>query len=423
MCTFPGMDKRRSPLDVGVVGSGTAGSAAALFLAAAGHRVTLYERVPDPQPVGAGIVLQPTGLAVLGRLGLAEHALRKGARIARLRCETAGGRPVVDLRYEALTPGLHGLGLHRGALFETLFGAALRAPGVTVRCGVSVEALRHGGVGRVDLEGPGRAPLGRHQLVVVADGARSHVRDTTSSVARATPYAWGALWFIGRDPDGRFGGRLYQVVDGPRRMLGLLPTGLGPGAAREGPLVSLFWSLRCDTVDAWRARGLAPWKAEVMKYAPEAASVLDQITDPAQVLFASYMDVVMDDWHAGPVVYLGDAAHATSPQLGQGCNLALWDAMVLSDCISDVPSVPAALAEYTRRRREHLGYYQFATRWLTPFFQSDAVPLGWLRDALMGPACRVPLFQREMVRSMAGVKTGFLYGSLPLDRGPARHDA
>ena len=55
-------------------------------------------------------------------------------------------------------------------------------------------------------------------------------------------------------------------------------------------------------------------------------------------------------------MWLGDAAHAMSPQLGQGANLALWDAMVLADALSAHGS--RALPAYTRARRPHLGFYQ-----------------------------------------------------------------
>ncbi|MEA2753092.1 MAG: hypothetical protein QOI41_7235, partial [Myxococcales bacterium] len=75
-------------LDVGIIGGGTAGSAAAIFLARAGHRVTLYERVPEPGPVGAGITIQPTGLHVLCRLELYPYIVERGAQIDRLLCES-----------------------------------------------------------------------------------------------------------------------------------------------------------------------------------------------------------------------------------------------------------------------------------------------------------------------------------------------
>src|SRR5688572_2279619 len=128
-------------LDIGVIGAGTAGSAAAIFLARAGHRVTIYERVPDPKPVGAGITIQPTGLHVLHRLGFYDHIVGRGARIDRLVCETPKRRVVTDLRYATVGEGLFGVGLHRGVLFEALFSAVRREPGITLRTGVEIVDL------------------------------------------------------------------------------------------------------------------------------------------------------------------------------------------------------------------------------------------------------------------------------------------
>lgn len=402
------MDER---LDVAVIGCGTAGAASALFLSRAGHRVTLFERVPEPGPVGAGIMMQPSGLLVLERLGLAGPILRRGAKVERLCCDTAGGRTVLDLAYGDLGEGLFGVGLHRGVLFETLHGA-VKGSAVHLRCGMAIERLRRApDRDRVLVEDDTGVRHGPFDLVVVCDGARSRVRDSMPSVSRTVrPYPWGALWFIGKDPALRYTGRLHQIVRGARRMIGLLPTGLGPDGAQV-PLVSLFASVRADTVDAVRARGLDAWKDDVRSVAPHAAPVLEQVTSFDQLTFAAYFDVTMPRWHAHRVVFLGDAAHATSPQLGQGCNLALVDAADLEDALDASRTVAAALDRYTASRRDHLAYYQLATRWLTPFFQSDGDWLGILRDLALGPACAVPYVRREMVRSMAGTKTGLLFGS------------
>jgi len=396
-------------LDVAVVGCGTAGPAAALFLARAGHKVTVYERVPDPQPVGAGIVLQPIGQAVLGRLGLLPSVLARAARVERLYCETDRQRKLFDLSYATLEPRLTGYGLHRGVLFEALFEAVGRT-NVSIRSGVAICAFedRH----LVDVEGNHHGP---HELVIVADGARSRLRDATAGALGTSvrPYRWGALWFIGEDPDGQFASRLHQIVRGTSRMLGILPTGLGPRARGLGtPLVTLFWSLRADRFDDVRMH-LGAWKREVRAHAPVAGPLLDQIEGPEQITFSSYHDVTMSRWGTESVVYLGDAAHAMSPQLGQGCNLALYDAMVLADCVTEFGHVAPALAHYTHRRRRHLAFYQLATRWLTPFFQSDSRILGWLRDRCMGSLSQIPFVHREMVRSMTGLKLGWLTGSLP----------
>src|SRR5271170_1172129 len=100
----------RHPLRVAVIGCGTAGAASALLLSRAGHDVTVFERVPQPGPVGAGIMMQPSGLLVLERLGLAGHVLARGARVDRLFCETSAGHAVLDLKYESLAEGLFGVG-------------------------------------------------------------------------------------------------------------------------------------------------------------------------------------------------------------------------------------------------------------------------------------------------------------------------
>jgi 2-polyprenyl-6-methoxyphenol hydroxylase-like FAD-dependent oxidoreductase len=398
---------------VGIVGVGTAGAACALLLSRAGHDVTIYERVSEPGPVGAGVMMQPSGLRVLQRLGLTGPVLDRGARVDRLYCATAEGRTVLDLVYGDLAPGLCGIGLHRGVLFATLFDA-VRASSARLECGVSVARLcgvPGGSVGIVDDHGARHGPF---DLVAVCDGARSRVRDAMSALAKqVTPYPWGALWFIGRDRDGSRAGALRQRVRGAREMVGLLPTGLGPGDGAE-PLVSLFFSIRADGLTSWRERGLAVWKEEVVALAPDAAGVLDQIHDLDQLTFASYFDVVLPRWHAPRVAFLGDAAHATSPQLGQGCNLALCDAAALADALASTAtgSIDDALALYTASRREHLAYYQLATRWLTPFFQSDDWIAGAARDVLLPLVTRLPYMRREMVRTMAGTKTGLLWGAM-----------
>lgn len=395
-------------IDVGVVGAGYAGSAAALFLRRAGHRVTLYEAVADPGPVGAGILLQPTGMGVLAQLGLLDEVRARGAVVDRLRCVTTSGREVFRLAYGEVAPGLAGLGLHRGVLFDALFRAARRED-IDLRLGVAVRGVEGGRVVDVD-----RRPHGRHDLVVVADGARSALRPVGPPTVLDAPYPWGAIWFVGADPSEVFRHELFQVVGGSRTMLGFLPTGRAPGG--RTPLTSLFWSLRGDALaplhHRLRFRGLQAFKDPILRREPRAAILLDQIQHADQLLFAAYRDVRMSRWHERrgdtQLVFLGDAAHAMSPQLGQGSNLALLDAQALAESLAGGGPLAAALARYDATRAAHLRFYGRINRWLTPFFQSDGAALGAMRDALFPLACASPWVRRQMVQTMAGVRRGFV---------------
>ncbi|HSI06666.1 MAG TPA: FAD-dependent monooxygenase, partial [Myxococcota bacterium] len=219
------------PLDVGIIGAGTAGNAAAIILARDGHRVTLYERAPTPSPVGAGLLMQPSGLAVLEKLGLDRAVRESGARVDTLRCVTTGGRSVFTLDYRDLVPDLHGIGLHRGVLFATLFDAA-RASGMRLITGVTIASLANHGRGKL-LIGDDGTCYGPHDLVIMASGSRNAVADDEAPVRRPIPYPWGALWFVAKTS--RVEPELFQVLHGTRRMLGLVPVG--------NDLVTVFWSV------------------------------------------------------------------------------------------------------------------------------------------------------------------------------------
>lgn len=392
---------------IAVVGAGTAGAAVALLLARAGHAVTLFERVAQPGPVGAGITLQPTGQAILAELGLLSAITARATELDGLVCRRADGRVVVDLRYADVDPRLVGYGLHRGVLFTALLGAATAEPGVQVRLGVDVVAApaTAGGDGRwvVDRAGERHGP---YPLVVVADGSVSELHHEAPAPVRSRPYPWGALWFVAEAPDqGLTDGRqVLQVLDGAHTMFGLLPTGRAPDDDR--PVVSVFWSVRADRVAALRARGLDAWRAHALRLHPQAAPVLAQITDLEQLRFTQYRDVAMRRWHGERLVFLGDAAHATSPQLGQGANLALWDARELARCLAGAGTIADGLRAYSAARRRHLAYYQFATRVLTPFFQGDSRLLAWLRDLTFPTSRWLGPLRRRMVRTMCGLDRG-----------------
>ena len=95
---------------IGIVGCGIGGMGAAVALARDGHEVQVFERFAQPHPVGAGLLLQPSGLKALGALGLRDAVEAKGARVTALHGRTARGRTVLDLHYQHWRAGAYGLG-------------------------------------------------------------------------------------------------------------------------------------------------------------------------------------------------------------------------------------------------------------------------------------------------------------------------
>src|SRR5690606_27398044 len=129
---------------------------------------------------------------------------------------------------------------------------------------------------------------------------------------------------------------------------------------------------------------------------------------------ASYRDAVVTRWHRGHAVLVGDAAHAMSPQLGQGVNMAMMDAWALAMALRRHGAVPEALSAHQRERRRHVSIYQLWSRWLTPMFQSELDMVARLRNLALLPAGRLPLGGRHMLRVLSGTQQG-LFGAIALD--------
>jgi 2-polyprenyl-6-methoxyphenol hydroxylase-like FAD-dependent oxidoreductase len=381
---------------IAIVGYGTAGQAAAIFLARAGHAVSVFEQSPELRPVGAGFLLQPTGLGVLEALGLRDAAVERGARIGRLHGVNPRGRRVMDMRYAKLAPDAHGLGMTRGALFDLLHGCC--AGIAEVRTGARIASVHDDAV----VEADGRSHDG-FDLVVVADGAHSALRGASGLARRDPLYPWGAMWCLLPADDWPHADELRQRYDGTRTMFGVLPVGQRPDTGTRRWL-TFYYSLPGADVDAFDDDALARLQRDVATLWPELAERTRMLTDPAQLNRARYRDVVLHEPWRGRVVFVGDAAHGMSPQLGQGANMALLDAQALAAAIAAHTRPGDAFAAYARERERHVAIYQFVSRWLTPLFQSGSRTLGPLRDACFGPLGRLPYLQPQMLKILAGTK-------------------
>jgi 2-polyprenyl-6-methoxyphenol hydroxylase-like FAD-dependent oxidoreductase len=387
-------------MKVAVVGAGIGGLAVATILARAGHDVTILERFAEAKPLGSGLMLQPTGLAALDRLGLREEIEALGAPITRLHGMTDRGTTVLDLDYGGLLPGLNAVAVHRAALHGVLWRAfAASGARIVMEREVATADEDAAGIRLCDATG---TVLAEADIAIDASGARSTLRALVEPRAPPRAFTYGAVWASVPDP-GIAPGMLLQRYVAARVMLGWLPVGR---ATPDGPpLAALFWSLKPEEHGAWAARFDA-WRDEAAALWPPIAPVLAALPGPEAFTPVRYIQFTARRPWRGRLVLLGDAAHATSPQLGQGANSAMLDALALADALSAEGTLDTVFARYAAARRRNVRFYQRASAIMTPFFQADSWLLPLLRDLAFDRMKILPWLRREMLRTLAGLKTG-----------------
>jgi 2-polyprenyl-6-methoxyphenol hydroxylase-like FAD-dependent oxidoreductase len=429
---------------VAIVGGGIGGAAAAIGLARQGHRVTVFERIArrsasirKQTSVGAGLLLQPSGARVLDSLGCLDAVMSYSSKVRRLFGQNWRQKVVLDVHWRHLHASFFALGTPRQALYDTLHARLALEENASVRYCHSVQRIEaaDGRQSRVHFD-ERRAHFGElYDLVVVASGALNAlpaVDDDGAEVRRqSVTYPFGAVWALLDAPMSALGSEfrddlLFNEYNTCRYMFGLMPSGT--------ELTTLFWSVLPGDVDAAgagdgltfdeRGRRLAhvdldAFRAHVVGKTPSARGAMQYLRDADQLSLARYAGTSMAQFHyrRSPVVVLGDAAHAMSPQLGVGANVALIDAHVLADIASQCGDDPSTLAQrFTDARASAIRFYSLASTVLTPAFQSNSRAMALLRDALMGPLHYVPVYYRQSLLSLCGFKRGLLARSEPLDQ-------
>jgi 2-polyprenyl-6-methoxyphenol hydroxylase-like FAD-dependent oxidoreductase len=323
-----------------IVGGGIGGLSAGVALRNAGIAVDLVELSPRFNVYGVGIIQPSNALRALDTLGLADECLRRGSPYGKVKLGTASGHVFTELG----TPPLGRLPVHNGIsrriLHDVLYEGA-QARGVRFRLGLTVSELENSDAGVTVTFTDGSTT--RYDLLVGADGLKSHVRKLV--FGEYTPrYTGQSVWRYAFDRPAEletgylFMGRhtkagLIPMTD--RTMYLFLVTAEGP----DNPFIP-----EAELVPRFRER-LAEYTA------PMVRAVVERITDPKGVVYRPLETLLVTaPWHRGSVVLLGDAVHATIPQLGQGAGLAIEDAVVLGEELAGGQPLPVVFDRYMARR-------------------------------------------------------------------------
>jgi len=336
-------------VDVAIAGGGIAGSTLAILLGRQGFSVELFERGEFPKEKACGEGLMPAGVAVLGRLGLAQGV---------------GGAPFCGVRYhfnrlvaEGRFPRIAdlpatGYGQRRVHLDQALFAAAAGTPNVTAHTCTRVNAplVEHGRAVGLIVEGqPQRA-----SLVVAADGSHSPIRHALGLDAPTRRKRFGMRAHFRLAPGQNqtdwvdvFVGRGHELYVTPLPNREFVVAALAEVAAREE-----------SSERAFRGWALAQ---------PELASRLDGAQQLSDLLGASPLERRARAGVAPGVVLLGDAAGSTDPITGGGMAQALMTAELLSRHISSAARAHSTdsqvwLPTFDRQRRAMLRNYRAVTQ-------------------------------------------------------------
>jgi 2-polyprenyl-6-methoxyphenol hydroxylase-like FAD-dependent oxidoreductase len=371
-----------------IAGAGIGGLTLAAALQRQGLDVHVYERAPRLDPVGAGITLQMNAMLALRGLGLDAVVTREGhaPRDSRVLRPDGSTITALDLGDVARAVGAPAIALHRARLQRVL---AAQVDPARLHLGVAVTGFDDAAEGvRVRLE-DGREVSA--DALVACDGLRSAVR--RQLVGGGEPrYAGYTSWRgVARGGCGVDRDRVSETWGSGRRF-GVVPLADdetywfatqnapagqrdAPGAARE-TLLGLF--------GAWHAP-----IGDLLRATPEEHIVRTDIADRDPD----------GPWVRGRVALLGDAAHAMTPNLGQGGAQAIEDAAVLAHLLARDGDVPAALRAYEAARRPRVRAVVHQARRLGALGQWEGAAARAVRDALLA---RVPasLNRRAIVDAM-----------------------
>lgn len=366
-------------MQIAIIGAGIGGLAAAIFIKKLGHTVTVFEAFPSAQPVGAGLLLQPPGQEVLRRLGVHADALANAPAVTRLHSTTKNGRKLLDLNYGDLSgPARHGYGVTRTDLHGALLAKAADDQ-VPLELGTRITAL---GDDHIVTDSGSTGPF---DLIIVATGAGSDWLDGGRFGRTAPAYPWGCMWTTVPLPSSLSPDTLHQRCDAARKMVGLLPT----QKTANGHNAALYWSVCNANAADWQNAPYDTFLDEVGDIWPEARDAAAAVPKESFV-HAVYRDIWCKRPVSGNTVLIGDAAHGTSPQLGQGASMALLDAYELARQLERCDRTATALSAFVTARRSQLRYVRLASRFLTPLFQSRSSTLALMRDIFCGPVTSVP---------------------------------
>lgn len=383
-----------------LIGGGIGGLCAAIGLRQAGWQVAVYEKAGMLGDVGAGLVLWANAIRALRALGLADAAVAAGSKIQRGQIRASRGKVLVDYAAGELEQifGEASIAIHRAALHQVLLSAL---PAECLHLGAVCTGFEQDPAGVTARFEDGSSA--RADLLVGADGIRSVIRRQLfpqRSLRCAGYIAWRGV-----------------VLTSDEVALGVSGETMGRGAR--------FGSLRLDgeRIYWYATQNHAPGliltpierKAFLLKILAgwhHPVEHLIQSTAPEDILQNDIYDLEPSrSWGEGRVTLLGDAIHATTPNMGQGACMAVESAVLLKRCLESAAEVPASLRAYERGRMARTAWVTNQSWQIGQMGQVENLLAVGLRDLALA------LLPDSLFKNQTGKAIGYDVTQVDIEKG------
>jgi 2-polyprenyl-6-methoxyphenol hydroxylase-like FAD-dependent oxidoreductase len=326
-----------------VIGGGIAGMSAAVALREAGLAVDLCERDPQWKVYGAGITITGPTLRAMRSLGVLDDVLAQGYASDGIDICSADGAPMfsIDTRDAALGAMPSAGGILRPTLHNIL-SRRLLALEPTLMLGITADAIEDRGTRAAVSFSSGRS--NEYDLVVAADGIYSQIRQRLFPHVAPPRYAGQLCWRLMLPRHPQITRRTY-FLGGPAKV------GLNP----VSPDGMYMFYLEPQEQPIWREQdNQHQVLAELLEGYGGVLKDVRETLGPSSAIICRPLETVFggENWVRGRVVLIGDAAHATTPQLASGAGMAIEDGIVLGEELAKDSDVPRALTRFMVRRYE-----------------------------------------------------------------------
>ncbi|MBF9251808.1 FAD-dependent monooxygenase [Pontibacter sp. 172403-2] len=323
-----------------LIGGGIGGLCAAIALQKQGITATVYEAAPELKPVGAGVGLAANAIQGLQRLGVAAEVVARGKQLTALVMFDGAGNVISHMDTQPLSRkyGINNFVIHRADLHEVL--QQHLQPGSLVLGQRCVSINQHNGQVQAVFADGTQATA---DLLIVADGINSVVRRQLLPDSRPR-YAGYTCWrAVIENPGVEINKMISAETWAPQGRVGMAPL--------KGNRIYWYACINATANDE-AMRRITPdaLAAHFAGVHPPVQAIL-AATKPEQLIWNDIHDLKpLKQFAFGRVLLLGDAAHATTPNMGQGACQAIEDAVVLGQCLGQEADIAAALKKYEKRR-------------------------------------------------------------------------